>query len=119
MIGSVSEELIRGVYWTATGKRGTTLLLDDAGVPLVDYGYFDGVYVGKQRNPVTISYQAGHEESKQLFLNCLYWLVSNIVYQGQYAVLEYAFDWHYGNMTAPWRSGMAAPTILPHGHSSP
>lgn len=111
----VSENTIRQIYFKITDK-GKKIYTDNDGVPIVDYGYVDSRYVGEQRNPVAICQkaleyyedsQAGHEESKQLFLNCSDWLVNNVVYHGQYAVLEYAFDWHYGNMTAPWHSGMA------------
>ena len=34
------------------------IILDNSGVPIVDYGYIGGMYIGKQRNPVTISQRA-------------------------------------------------------------
>ena len=110
-----SENTIRKIYSAITNK-GIKIYIDNDGIPIVDYGNGGIIGVGEQRNPVTIcqraleyyeDYEAGHEESKQLFLNCSDWLVNNAVYHGQYAVFEYDFDWHYGNMTAPWQSGMA------------
>ena len=37
---------------------GEGIILDEAGVPLYDYGYKDGYYIGVQRNPTIISQQA-------------------------------------------------------------
>ena len=111
----ISERLIKEGYWHFGGKSTVTITSNDSGVPIADYGYVNGVYIGKQRNPVTVSqkalwyyenYEAGNEEDKQLFLNCADWLVTNAVLHGDYALLEYTFYWSYGNMTPPWRSGM-------------
>jgi len=88
------------------------VLIDDSGIPIVDYGG----YIGKQRNPVSISQQAfvyeqeykrtGNNRSKQLLLNCADWLVNNAVRYNNYTIWEYNFPWTY-NMSPPWRSGMA------------
>ncbi|MDY6964340.1 MAG: D-glucuronyl C5-epimerase family protein [Halobacteriota archaeon] len=95
---------------------GEGILLDESGVPLYDYGYNGDVYIGIQRNPVTISQQAfyywdefqkGDERSKKLFLNCSDWLVDNAVFYGNYSVWEYNFPWPDRNLTPPWISGMA------------
>ncbi len=90
--------------------------LDNFGVPMNDYGYINGVYIGKQRNPVTISHQAfeywnkfqnGDDKSKKLFLNCADWLVINAVDRENFTVWEYAFPWSSYGLNAPWISGMA------------
>ena len=95
---------------------GKGILIDEAGVPLYDYGYTGGVYIGVQRNPVTVSQQAFHywdefqkgdERSKKLFLNCTDWLVDNAVLYDNYSVWEYNFPWPSRNLTPPWISGMA------------
>lgn len=91
-------------------------ILDDLSVPIIDYGSVDGIFIGKQRNPVIISsaalsyfenYENGDESSSQLFLNCADWLVNNSVIYGNYSILEYEFPWLIYNMHPPWRSGMA------------
>ncbi len=112
----VAEKIIKEVYWPLIEKGDPQCIVDDSGVPLVDYGYINGVYVGVQRNPVTVerealqyyeNYEEGSEEDRQLFLNCADWLVNNSVEYKGCAVFEYEFPWSYGNMTPPWRSGMA------------
>jgi len=95
---------------------GKGILLDNAGVPMYDYGYTDGIYIGIQRNPVIISQQAfkywnefqdGDQKSKKLFLNCADWLVDNAVLRDNYTVWEYNFPFPDRNLTPPWISGMA------------
>jgi hypothetical protein len=129
LTGDVAEKIIKEIYWPLQEKSDIKYMTDDAGVPLVDYGYIDGVYIGVQRNPVTIerkalqyyeAYEKGYEEDRQLFLNCADWLVNNSVQYKSCAVLEYEFPWSYGNMTPPWRSGMAqgmALQVLIKAHS--
>jgi len=126
---NVSEKVIRGAYETLIGEPGKRFLVDESGIPIVDYKYQGELYIGEQRNPVTISlkaleyyerYEAGDEEGEQLFLNCSDWLIDNAVLYDSYAVLEYEFYWSYGNMTPPWRSGMAqglALQVLIRAHS--
>ncbi|MBU7017900.1 MAG: hypothetical protein HXS44_10350 [Theionarchaea archaeon] len=107
---------IKELYWPSQEKNDATYVIDDTGVPLVDYGYIDGVHIGVQRNPVTVemkallyyeAYEQGCEEDRQLFLNCADWLVNNSKEYKGCAVFEYEFPWSYGGMTPPWRSGMA------------
>ena len=95
---------------------GKEIVLDNSGVPMFDYGYVDGVYIGIQRNPVQVSHQAskywdeiqsGDEQSRKLFLNCSDWLVDTAVHRNGYAVWEYNFPWPSRNLTPPWISGMA------------
>ena len=109
-------DLIKAVYSNLTGKPLSNILLDDSGIPIVDYGYIEGIYIGEQRNPVAIcqkafeyleDYEEGNESSRRLFLNCVDWLVDNSVKHNNYAILEYRFDQPVYNMTSPWRSGLA------------
>lgn len=98
-------------------KTSTTINIIDAdGIPIVDYGYINGKYVGRQRNPVVISqkafsyyenYKKGDVKSKILFLNCANSLVDNSIDYGNYSILEYHFLFEKYGMTDPWRSGMA------------
>lgn len=114
--GDWTGSLIKRVYRLMGGRAGVRFLLDEKGVPIVDYGYVDGVYVGQQRNPVTVakkalayhqSFEDGDKRCKRLFLNCADWLVNNAVRHHDYAVLPYDFPWPMYNMTPPWRSAMA------------
>ncbi len=115
----VFARLATNAYWRLANDRVAgpfKITVDLWGVPVVDYGYVDGVYVGRQRNPVTVSrtgldyyvcHQKGGRSCRQLFLNCANWLLDNRVVHNNYAVLEYAFDWPKYGMTSPWRSAMA------------
>ena len=97
--------------------RNGKIILDNSGIPIVDYGYLDGICIGKQRNPVTISQTAiryhdnyrknRDNKSRELFLNCSNWLVDNALPYGNYKILEYKFPWPRYNLTPPWRSAMA------------
>lgn len=110
-----------------------TTELDEKGVPIIDYGFVspkgdssdtkkDGwQYVGRQRNPLTISahsltyykqYLQGNESSKKLFLNCSDWLIDNAVSKGDILVWEYKYPWPtYGN-TPPFLSGMSQASAI-------
>ncbi|RMF31408.1 MAG: hypothetical protein D6752_02240, partial [Candidatus Nitrosothermus koennekii] len=99
---------------TYSDKRIT---FDDEGVPIVNYGYVDGVLIGKQQNPVFVCNIADKyykdyadnrsNKSRMLFLNCARWLVNNARSYGSYKILEYHFPWPKYNIKPPWRSGMA------------
>lgn len=115
----ISGDLITNVYLKLHGqeKWNYEITLDNSGVPIVDLGYIDGIYVGKQRNPVTISqkafvydeeYRGGNESARQLLLNSADWLVNNAVQKDNYTIWEYNYSFAtYYNMTPPWRSGLA------------
>lgn len=93
------------------------ITLDSSGIPIVNYGYVHGIYVGPQRNPVTISQEAIYfyglfrktlsMNASQSLINNANWLVENTESRGNYSVLEYKFPYPPYNMTSPWRSGMA------------
>lgn len=93
------------------------LIIDDEGIPLVNYGFIDVKYVGEQRNPVTISHKifdyytdfkkTGNKTAKQYVINNANWLVSNSKIHGNYSILYYNFSWPTYEMPNPWRSGMA------------
>lgn len=96
------------------------IILDESGVPYIEYKYQNGNYVGeKRRNPVTISqaameylniyYETNNTQYKNLFLNCSNWLVENAVERDNYSVWEYSSIISYPNFTLnpPWVSAMA------------
>jgi|GEM_PF-592868 hypothetical protein len=93
------------------------IISDRAGIPLIGYGYVDGVHIGFQRNPVTIAHyavdyynnykQTGNKIFKKLSLANSNWLVEHTVNHGNYSILEYNFPWPHYNLSSPWRSGLA------------
>jgi hypothetical protein len=66
------------------------IILDSFNVPFVDYGIRQGVYIGLQRNPVTVEHTAlefymsykrtWDAYSKQSFLNNADWLMNNSIH---------------------------------------
>jgi heparosan-N-sulfate-glucuronate 5-epimerase len=94
-----------------------SLIVDDSGIPIVDYGYRNGSYIGPQRNPVTISdralqyygyYQIDKDyNSLRIFLNNVNWLVDNAETHGNYSIFTYKFPWSPYSPKLPWRSDMA------------
>lgn len=104
----ISYQLIRKIY--SKNILRTKIVYDSLGVPFVDYGYVEGIYVGKQRNPLTVSQRAiEYFESgkRKEFINCANWILGNSKSFGDYYILEYNFPWPIFNLTPPWRSGMA------------
>ncbi len=93
------------------------ITLDSSGIPVVDYGYIRGTYVGHQRNPVTISQKAiyyydlfkktPNMNTSQALNNSAHWLYENAQSHGNYSILEYKFPYPPYNMTSPWRSSLA------------
>ena len=82
-------------------------------IPLVDYGKVDGVYIGLQTNPVTISnaalalYNDSNSTAMNIFLKDANWIVKHSVSRGNYSVLLYNFPWGIYNLDKGWISGMA------------
>jgi heparosan-N-sulfate-glucuronate 5-epimerase len=96
--------------------------LDENGVPMEDYGYQKGEYIGVQRNPLTIATQAlsyyrefREEEKvneKEHFLNCIHWLEEFRIEKGDYLLWAYEFEVPSYNASAPWYSAMAQARIM-------
>jgi heparosan-N-sulfate-glucuronate 5-epimerase len=99
-----------------------------SGIPVPEYGYINGTYIGPQLNPLTISTTAidhygvyeksGNKTARDIFFNNSNWLVENTVSYGNYSLLEYHFPWLY-DLKPPWRSGMTqafAMQALIRGH---
>jgi hypothetical protein len=88
-------------------------------IPLVDYGYLNGEYIGPQLNPITIAQSAMRDyaeiqqhnytnETKILELIIKAdWFLGHSRDIGNYSILEYNFDFPPTQMKAPWVSGMA------------
>ncbi|MGP8321587.1 MAG: D-glucuronyl C5-epimerase family protein [Methanosarcinaceae archaeon] len=113
----------KSVFYISNGigyQSSKEIILDESGVPYIEYKYQNGEYVGeKRRNPVTISqtamnYLDSYNETndiqyKDLFLNCSNWLVENAVERDNYSVWEYSSIISYPNfvLNPPWVSAMA------------
>ncbi len=88
-------------------------------IPVVDYGYLNGQYVGPQLNPITISQAAmrnydnteksnytNKTEIVKLIIKAD-WLIEHAKEKGNHSVLEFDFDFPKFKMEKPWISGMA------------
>lgn len=116
---SQAEEFLRHGRRLLTGAGqldGTTVTLDSAGIPLVDYGQLDGFSVGTQRNPVVICQHAFHcfdnlPDSPSVYLrqalNCADWLVDSARMQSYGAILPYRFPYPRYGLRKNWLSAMA------------
>lgn len=100
------------------------ITIDKQNLPVVDYDTINGVYIGKQYNPVTVShfsykyyddYIRNHNETaKNIFLNHVNWLVNNTVERGNYSFFVYNFPFPPYNLKSPWYSAMTqAKPMLP------
>ncbi len=97
--------------------KSNYIVVDEDGIPIVNYGFTGIEYIGSQRNPVTTSHKlfdyysdfkkTGNQKSKQFVINNANWLVSNSKVQGNYSILYYNFSWINYDMPNPWRSAMA------------
>ena len=88
-------------------------------IPVVDYGYLNGQYIGPQLNPITISQAAmknydNIEKSKHTnkteivkLIIKVDWLLGHAKEKGDHSVLEFNFDYPKFKMEEPWISGMA------------
>lgn len=86
-----------------------------SGIPVVEYQYMDGIYIGPRLNPLTASTTAidnygiylkdRDQTAREIFLNNTNWLVEEAVSHGNYSLLEYDFPWHY-DLKPPWHSAM-------------
>jgi heparosan-N-sulfate-glucuronate 5-epimerase len=118
---AAANPIIKNQQREATGfnSNQTTpfVKLDKSNIPIVDYGSISGIYIGPQRNPVTISQKALYyyglftknqsQIAYQSLLNNANWLIENAISHGNYSILQYEFPYPPYNMTSPWRSAMA------------
>lgn len=92
-----------------------------SGVPVVDYGYKQGTYVGEQVNPLAVAaagrqfllnYQrTGDLAEMEKAENCIKWLEDSVVWNGRAAVWEYRFPTSYVS-EIPHYSALAQANIL-------
>jgi heparosan-N-sulfate-glucuronate 5-epimerase len=107
-------------HLTVTASRTNStvqITTDRTGVPIVGYGYQNGIYIGNQRNALTTAHFAlgyydryirnGSAVYKQLFLNNSNWLVNHAVNHGNYSMFEYNFPWPNYNLLPHWHSALA------------
>ena len=95
--------------------------LDESGVPVVDYGYKQGQYIGEQVNPLAVAAagwqhmleyeRTGDEAALDRAKNCLDWLEGAVVWHGDSAVWEYWYPTSYGS-ELPYYSALAQGNIM-------
>lgn len=88
-------------------------------IPLVDYGYVNGSYIGPQFNPVTVAQKIIKEYQSLNTSNDQYnetlgqiivqsdWILGNAWDMKNYSILAYSFRFEPYNMSPPWFSAMA------------
>ena len=88
-------------------------------IPLVDYGYVNGRYIGPQFNPVTVAqkiireYQSlnssddQYNETLSQIIIQSDWILGNAWDMKNYSILAYSFEFDPYDMHPPWFSSMA------------
>lgn len=96
--------------------RKKEFLINETGIPVTDYGYLYGDYLGKFENPVHVCqygftyfdlFMAGKLECKQKWWNCVNWVMNHSEDRDNSSFLPYNISWPDFHMTAPWYSGLA------------
>jgi len=93
------------------------LNFDSYGIPVIDYRTMNGVYIGKQRNPVTTSQKSWnwlklYQQTKDViyynyFFNCAQWLMEWSEKTSNGLMLPYRFPYPPYNLVPNWYSAMA------------
>ena len=117
-----AESVYRNVsMWLHSNYPGQ-IILDDNGIPVVDYGYKDGTYIGKQTNPLAVAASAiqhydkfkesGELKHKTYLQNCINWLEDTKIDNGQCYLWAYDFPNTGYSPSAPWYSSLAQGRIM-------
>lgn len=115
-VGDSEFWLIKQLYAKVVNVNPVTLI--NSSVPIVDYGYYKGTYVGPQINAITVSDRAityynmyksnpNNQDFRNSLVTAANWLVVNAVPRDNYSIYEYKFPWPTYNLIPPWHSGMA------------
>ena len=93
---------------------GVIIRTDTQGIPEVEYGTLNGVYIGTMRNAVQVGdaaiayYQQRRDPAlRARFLACADWLVDHADVHGDAAWYVERFPWPAYHLSAPWRCGLA------------
>lgn len=102
-----------------TARQNYDPIIINSTIPIVDYGYLSGKYIGPQLNPITIAQSAVKDFAKiqnqnytneTTMVNLIIkadWFLAHSKDIGNYSILEYNFDFPPAKMDDPWISGMA------------
>lgn len=88
-------------------------IIEDNGIPVVDYGNIGGQQVGRQYVPVAIiqtgleHYKSREAKDRKKFLNCVNWIWNHAERCDSLAILVYHYPFPAYDLTPPWRSAMA------------
>jgi hypothetical protein len=106
------------LYWKGTVHSvRITISEDEMGIPIVDYGYAEGKYLGTKRTPTaTANYAMKYyneykntddEKAKQFLLNNANWLIDNMEVKENYAIYYWDFSWPTYDLPSNWRSALS------------
>ena len=116
------------IYDTFIRKHDATVIYyDENGMPITDYGWIQGVYVGPQDNPLVIATAAedyfeqmlgGNMSAESYLLDILDWIVGNRCNQtidpggGPVEVTHWIYNFSIYDIPAGWYSAMADAEML-------
>ncbi|WP_161486320.1 D-glucuronyl C5-epimerase family protein [Candidatus Nitrosocosmicus hydrocola] len=118
LIGVSFAELPKNLEDLDKLRQNYKPIIINTSIPIVDYGYLKGNYVGPQLNPITIAHSAlkdyntfqksnyENETAKAGLLLKADWFLGNSKDMGNYTLLEYEFDFSPYLMKSNWVSGM-------------
>ncbi|WP_458747529.1 D-glucuronyl C5-epimerase family protein [Candidatus Nitrosocosmicus sp. T] len=105
------------ISYVGTGEAEIIISIDKENLPVVDYGIMDGIHIGKQYNPVTVSHfsykyfdeyiKNNNQTAKEIFLKHADWLVNNSLKKDNHTFFVYNFTFPPYSLEAPWYSAMA------------
>ncbi len=106
------------LYWKGTVHSvRITITEDEMGIPITDYGYSEGNYLGIQRSPTdTANYamknyknykNSGDEKAKQFLINNADWLIDNMELRENYSLFYWDFPWPTYDLPSNWRSALS------------
>lgn len=118
IISIIIVSLLGFLYWKGTVHSvRITITEDELGIPIVDYGYAEGKYIGIQRSPTaTANYamkyykeynNSNDEKAKQFLINNANWLIENMVLKENYAIYYWDFPWPTYDLPSNWRSALS------------
>ncbi len=105
----------------------STVYYDESGLPVINYGYKKGVYVGPHINPLAVGDAAekyyfqmvgGNATAEPLLMNVISWLMNNCrtatvaIHNETKQVCQWVYNFSIWNIPAGWTSSMADAQIL-------
>lgn len=119
---SLAESVYMGISKILGTNSPGSIKVNNDGIPVVNYGYRDGIYIGEAMSPLAVAaaaidyydefIESGDEEAKNYFLNCINWLNTSKIDTGECYLWAYDFpDPGYG-ITEKYYSSLAQGSIM-------